>query len=414
MPAPRSLVLLAVAALIAALSCGTASAAPHNFLRDGGFEQSAPGGVSPGWVIYNSCDVVGDMRHSGAQSLRINGAATVEQSVFSLVSGRSYACSGWLRTQDVRPANGNGFAYLAIYQYDDAGSLLAFTDFAQVKGSSDWTRYTHAFQVAAGAARVALRAGIFQAGGTAWADDLTLVEGREPAEWEPAMDTSSAAAERPDRVAILRDDLPGMGAPSSPDHLAQLLNAAGIQTRFLTADELADPGIFNRANFDLVVLPYGPTFPVAAHRAFQQFLVEGGDFISMGGYAFDNLVVRAAQGWAPQMQVLAGEQHAIPIGGDFEGAPWQTDTPEACAVVANVVHSGKHALRVQLPPATGAVSAGWHHDVPVEPGQEYVFSGWIKAGALGREADGFAYLAVYQYGPDDKLVTFREIGRAHV
>jgi hypothetical protein len=73
------------------------------------------------------------------------------------------------------------------------------------------------------------------------------------------------------------------------------------------------------------------------------------------------------------------------------------------------VHSGKHALRVQLPPGGKDLSAGWHHDVPVEPGQEHVFSGWIKAGALGREADGFAYLAVYQYGSDDKLATFRDI-----
>jgi len=409
MPAPRSLVLFAVAALIAALSRGTASAAPHSFLRDGGFEQSAPGGVSPAWVIYNSADVVRDVHHGGAQSLRINGAATVEQNVFSLVPGRWYACSGWIRTQDVHPANGNGFAYLAIYQYDDAGSLLAFTDFAQVKGSSDWTCYTYAFQVAAGAARVALRAGIFQAGGTAWIDDLTLIEGREPAEWEPAMDVASTVAERPDRVAVLRDDLPGMGAPSSPDHLAHLLNAAGIETRLLAADELADPGTLNRSNFDLVVLPYGPTFPVAAHRAFQQFLVEGGDFVSMGGYAFDNLVAHTPQGWLPQTEALKGQEQSVPIGGDFEGAPWQTDTPEACAVVADVVHSGKHALRVQLPPAAAALSAGWHHDVPAEPGQEYMFSGWIKAGALGREADGFAYLAVYQYGPDDKLVTFRDI-----
>jgi hypothetical protein len=393
------------------LAPGRCAAASHSHVRDGGFEQSAPGAISPSWAAHGSWQVARDIRHTGRQSLRVGPDSLVEQSTLALAPGSWCACSGWLRARDVRPT-GPGHAYLAIYQYDDTDSLLAYNDFAQVTGTCQWTRYTWVFQVSPGAARVSFRAGIWQAGGEAWVDDLTLVEGRDPAEWAPGMDEAASALNRAERVAILRDDLPAAGAPSSPDHLASLLRAAGVETRFVTAQELADSGVFNRDAYDLVVLPYGPTFPLAAYRAFQQFLGAGGDFISMGGYAFDNLVAHTPEGWLPQAQALKRQQEYVPIGGDFEGAPWAADLPETCAAVTETAHSGAHSLRVQVPPGATPLGGRCHRDVPGQAGQEFIFSGWIKAGALGREADGFAFLAVYQYDGNGKLRAFRDI--AHV
>jgi len=451
--------VLLTAAVCAAPCAGRGHAAIHSFIRDGGFEQSSPSAISLRWVAHGLAQVARDLRHRGANSLRIGADSLAEQNILAVAPGEWYACSGWMRTRDVRPTDGAGHAYLAIYQYDDYDNLLAYHDFAGVTGTTDWTRYTYVFQVNAAATRVSLRAGLWQAAGEAWVDDLTLVAGREPTEWEPAMDASasrSAGQSGAACVAILRDDFPVVGAPSSPERLAALLRRAGIDTAFVNAQQLADPSVFNRAAFDLVVLPYGPTFPLQAHRAFQQFLAEGGDFISMGGYAFDNLVERLAAGWVTQEQALAMQQEPVPIGGDFESGGWDGETPDAgsptarfpgplkgrgkaakpsaavaagraclatclapkgrkpraiatCAVVSDVAHSGKRSLRTQAPP--GTLDARCYRDVAAQPGQEYIFSGWIKAGALPREKDGFAFLAVYQYGAGDRLVKFRDIAQ---
>ncbi|UCH36554.1 MAG: hypothetical protein JSV65_09430 [Armatimonadota bacterium] len=407
----RCICLFGAAILLALTPCRGSAADGISLVRDGGFERSA-GTVSPAWTVHGSCEVVRDTRHSGDQSLHVSGEALVEQSLLSLTSGQWYACSGWLQTREVRPTSAGGHAYLAVYQYDDHGVIVAFEDFARATGTLEWTRYAYVFQVNAGATHVSVRAGIWEATGEAWVDNLTLVEGRQPTEWTPDMDAAPQMTERPERVAILRDDLPVAGAPSSPDYLAGLLRAAGVETRFLTAEELANRGILNRAQFDLVMLPYGPTFPAEAHRTFQQFLVEGGDFVSTGGYALDNLVVRTPAGWLPQMEALKAQEEQVPIEGGFEGAPWHTSVPGTCDVVSDVVRSGAHSLRVGVAAGADVLSGGCYREVAAEPGEEFVFSGWIRGGALGREADGFAYLAVYQYADNGGLVTFRDI--AHV
>jgi len=259
-------------------------------------------------------------------------------------------------------------------------------------------------------------------------DDVAVYVGRAPRSTssEPALSPSTllrinsakgraspvnsgAAKAAPTQPGALRRTQGKLAVPhASPEHLAGLLRQAGVDVRLLTAEELADPQLLNRQSLDLVVLPYGATFPLAAHSAFQAFLAQGGDFISVGGYAFDNLVVRGPRGWLTQSEAAAAQQESVPVGGNFEGAPWDTDTPASCAVVADEAHSGKRSVRVSVEPGAALLGGGCHHDVAVEPGQEYVFTGWIKAGNLGREADGFAYLAVYQYAADGRLVIFRD------
>ena len=99
------------------------------------------------------------------------------------------------------------------------------------------------------------------------------------------------------RVAIYKDDIPASGAPSSPDYLARALEAAAFSTAFLNSDQLADARSLNRERFDILVLPYGASFPVKAADNFRQFLRDGGKFFSTGGYAFDDLLERTATGW---------------------------------------------------------------------------------------------------------------------
>ncbi|NQT14982.1 MAG: beta-galactosidase, partial [Planctomycetes bacterium] len=83
----------------------------------------------------------------------------------------AYRLSGWIRTRQV---TGPGMAFMALYQYDADDKLVEFSDFAKVYGTTDWQRYNYRFTPEAGVLRVRVRAGLYQATGTAWFDDLRL------------------------------------------------------------------------------------------------------------------------------------------------------------------------------------------------------------------------------------------------
>jgi hypothetical protein len=65
---------------------------------------------------------------------------------------------------------------------------------------------------------------------------------------------SGAAKAAPTQPGALRQAQGKLPVPhASPDHLARLLQQAGVDVRFLTAEELADPQLLNRQSLDLVV-----------------------------------------------------------------------------------------------------------------------------------------------------------------
>ena len=85
------------------------------------------------------------------------------------------------------------------------------------------------------------------------------------------------------RIAIYKDDIPACGAASSPDYLARLLEVPGFSTALLNSEQLADARSLSRGQFDVLVLPYGASFPVKAADNFRKFLRDGGKFFSSGG-----------------------------------------------------------------------------------------------------------------------------------
>jgi len=78
---------------------------------------------------------------------------------------------------------------------------------------------------------------------------------------------------------------------SDPAFLADFLKKNGFAAVLSSARELCDASTY--AGADVVILPYGPVFPVEARSPFLDFLASGGHFLSTGGYAFDSLVRRA-------------------------------------------------------------------------------------------------------------------------
>lgn len=165
-------------------------------------------------------------------------------------------------------------------------------------------------------------------------------------------------------VAILSEDLPASGAASSPQHLARTLTEAGFSTTFLNSAQLANEQVLNRGSFDVVILPYGGSFPVRAADCFRGFLHAGGKFLSLGGYAFDNLLDRAADGW--------------------------------------------HAYQPPVPPRVEG--AAWFFELPAEELRGHgrlLFRGFLKT--QGVAGPGFAHYSIYQVADDGSLPTWRDL-----
>jgi hypothetical protein len=160
------------------------------------------------------------------------------------------------------------------------------------------------------------------------------------------------------RIAIYKDNIPASGAASSPDYLARLLEVPGFSRALLNTEQLADAGSLSRGQFDVLVLPYGASFPTKAADNFRKFLREGGKFFSTGGYAFDNLLERTANGWQPP-------------------AP---------------------------PPPPESEHVAWHYEIPAEQLRgkgRLTYSGFLKAADVA--GPGMAYLAVYQFAADGSI-----------
>ncbi len=167
-----------------------ALASGNTLLADGGFEKSqeAPLGKSPGegrWYCTSPrCTVTGEGPRGGRFCAKVEappGGAlgpTEFRAEFAPRPGMVYHASGWLKTADVEaePIPPTRLAYLAIYQFDGEERLVAFKHFTMTSGTVDWSQYALDFAADRRAVRIELRCGIYRAHGTAWFDDLQLVQ----------------------------------------------------------------------------------------------------------------------------------------------------------------------------------------------------------------------------------------------
>lgn len=399
-----------IAAALAAAMCvaRVCAADTTQFLRNGGFENAA------GWSLGSGIRLDAASPRTGRRALRVDATlgAQAEQIVHAVRPAGRYTLSGWVRTRDVAPREGGGFAYLAVYEIDAEGRNVWYADIAQFQGTRDWTRVERTFTVEPGAEYVSIRAGIHNAAGTAWFDDVSLVPGEAAAPWrEPARGLARAPAYR---AAILHEPgFPVRGAATPLPTFARAFGRERIPLTPLSATALADPARFSADRYDLLVIPTGATFPLAARRGLLDFLMGGGDLLCTGGYAFDDLQVREARGWLSYRRYLEREtarardprRHLLPNGGFEDGlAEWSADNAARCRAVEEDPFAGSLCARVQVgSPADGArISA----ELPVKPGRGYLVGARVRTRDV--KGSGFAFLAVYQYDRDGKLVTFRD------
>ncbi len=391
------------------------SAPPATLVRHGGLDRPAGWSLGSARLVDEGCP---------GPCLQFDRQGGASQEVFVGTRGITLTVACDLRSKDVQAVSGNlGYAFAAVYQTDENGRLVAHHDFAQVRQTQDWKRFSYTFQVDPRADTVSLRCGLFQATGTAWFDNWTLVAGTAARRLDEVSQPLLRSAGGPAQVAILREaQMPTRGCASDPETLATIIRGADVETTFLSADELADPGVFHADRFDLVVLPTGETFPAAARRSFIEFLRGGGAFLSMGGYAFSDLAREADGRWRPETEVVReARQRAmspeksllqnggferdgeLPIGGAVEDGLWRRGG-EPGRVGEFEPHEGSRCVEMDVP--AGQAGAQCYLDLKAAPGLTYEVSGWMRTAELTGE--GMAYMAVYQFDAGNRLVEFRD------
>ncbi len=381
-----------------------------SLLRNGGFETDV------GWSSASGASFDAQQARTGRRSLRVETAqgAQVEQVVYAVMPGEKLTVCGWLKTRNVTPVTGSGYAFMAVYQFDAGGRMVASRDFAQVAGTQSWTYAEYTFVVHRQAEYIAVRLGVYNASGTAWFDDINLVKGERAVDWtEPVPGTRWEGY----RAAILHDPtMPVAGMATPLERFQRALSAERIPLTVLKADQLADPQLFNAGRYDLLIVPTGASFPVEARRSLLAFLMHGGDLLCTGGYAFDHLLMRRNGKWIlyrefvkEQMERARDPRHArVPDGGLEEGgAGWEADQREQCRIVTENPFAGERCGKVT---ATSVQSgARFSYTLPVEPGGSYLVGAHARTENV--QGSGFAFLAVYQYDREGKLVTFRDFAQ---
>lgn len=392
---------------------------PASLLINGAFERSG------GWSRPPAARVEPSDR--GGHCLHLVGEGGVVQDLPAEGGARTYSCSVEVRTANIVANQPAGYAYAAVYQLDDHSQLVAYRDFVQLRGSQEWGRHDFTFTLAPGATVISLRCGIFNAQGEAWFDNWTLVEG-ERAHGIQEVQEGGAGMRAGGSVAVLREpSMPVKGAASSPERLGGLLSAAGLKVSYLSATELADSRRLRPSAFDLVVLPYGQSFPAAARQSMIAYLHRGGGFISTGGYAFNNLLVQQGNGWVDEAAAHEAElqealKHSVLPDGGFEttaGAPvggveldgrWHRDG-DICTIVEEDPKEGKRCAKVTVRTDQPREDR-WYLNIAPQPGMHYQVSGWIRTENVTPLGAGFAYLALYEWGDDNRLGPWKDF--AHI
>ena len=122
------------------------------------------------------------------------------------------------------------------------------------------------------------------------------------------------AVEKVYKIYILEDETLPAGANSASSDvtlLGKLYSDAGHTVSFLDRATFADGQHFNASVCDILIIPTGEVFPLEAVANFKKFIADGGRVITMGGYAFSDLVDQSGH------HIEVSLDHAAVLGKDY-------------------------------------------------------------------------------------------------
>jgi hypothetical protein len=394
----------------------SAARAGKNITLVNGFES-----LAWGWQFTKGARVVDSVRHRDRQTVQITteSGAYARFLVLGPEPGKTYTLSGWAKTDAIVQEEDDAGAYFTASQFEFQGRPTEFTvdgkqlperRFGNFTGTNGWHRFSQSFTCLPSTTWFEIVIGIYRAEGSAWFSDLTFVEGNAPADFDEVVDVWKALQwvheetirkgnrNRP-AAAILNDSLPVRGAASDPKHLASILRA-NYDTIFLGVEQLADPSQLNRTKFDLLVLPYGESFPLSAFETVVAFLEDGGDLLSTGGYAFQSPLANKTGKWEFYDEAVQQERgpNLLPVITS-KSTDWKTSGSEYATTDDEVLPEAgsQQAAKIEIPADIWGQESAWYYELPAQgDGVQFFFEGWIRASDVRPSPQGSGYIGIEQ------------------
>ncbi len=310
----------------------------QNLLENGDFTVQYKRLKSPaGWDMQCSGDckmeIDKNVTYNGKPSLRIEFEGSGEKRwnwvcrpLKGAIGKRAYTISAMVKTEGLE--NGS-LAYLSLNGYDGGQRVMTNDSVQKLTGTNDWTKITYTVPQMVGSVTQIMAHACLYGYGKAWFTNIQVEVGETATEFRPfetdvvtagrLAELSAAATawlekqqwrepKGPNhRIAVLDMGLTAAdsdaGCPVDPQKICETLknlplaDGAVVEAQVVTAEELANPEIFNVDHFAMIVVPTGRYFPVTAVRTLTDFLQEGGLMVTCGGYAFDRPVMKIDGRW---------------------------------------------------------------------------------------------------------------------
>jgi hypothetical protein len=147
---------------------------PDNLLVNGSFEYDSDGDNNPDdWIISEPVERDSTESVDGQYSAKIDSTVVINninRQYVDLKPNTTYTLSAWIKTENVT------WEGAQVYPYDYDGVIDA-SKWIRVEGTTDWTSYSMQFSTGADPSKARINFRLKHATGTAWFDDINLVEG---------------------------------------------------------------------------------------------------------------------------------------------------------------------------------------------------------------------------------------------
>ncbi|MGC9328544.1 MAG: hypothetical protein ACP5I1_12985, partial [Candidatus Hinthialibacter sp.] len=175
-------------------------------------------------------------------------------------------------------------------------------------------------------------------------------------------------------IAILKEDFPTQESYADPFELKEFLETKHAAVRLISSEELSSKNLLRPEKFEVVILPYGACFPFEARDAFIQYLKRGGSFVSMGGYAFDDLMKKENGKW---VKFETDDLNLLLSGRRGQPGDWVRFQPDQI-VIFDPTYPFKRVAKISPDPQSPLSREDWSYDMPLEGFAVTALSGGVS------------------------------------